>query len=332
MTQPRIGLSAPTPQMIEARDFLMLVKTYPVPSKTYGETLCCAAIDTTRGGWVRIFPVNFRALSRDTQFRKWQFIRATYGTARGDNRPESIRIHQETIQAGEWLPPANWSRRRSFVDPLVVPSIEWLRRDNTINGTSLGVLRPLRIDDLLIESADRWDPTSEEERVQLELAWEQSELPRTDLEPIPFRFKYRFHCEDVECVRGHEMVILDWEISQAYRRWRSTYGELGWREAIRRNIAQSGGPREPPHPARIRVRLGQPDRRNGRRFLRPWLRARPDTGPPDGQLLGPVDSVGVIITMANRGDRDPHDEQIAVGLGGGLAATLAGCSWASTIW
>ena len=238
MTQPRLGLSAPTPQMNEARDFLMLVKTYPVPSKTYGETVCCAAIDTTRGGWVRIFPVNFRALSRDTQFKKWQFIRATYGTARNDNRPESIRIHQETILTGEWLPPANWSRRRSFVDPLVVPSIEWLRRDNTINGTSLGVIRPLRIDDLLIEAADRWDPTSEDERVQLELAWEQTELPRTDLEPIPFRFRYRFHCDDVECVRGHEMVILDWEIAQAYRRWRSTYGEPGWRKALRKKYLE----------------------------------------------------------------------------------------------
>ncbi|MEY2518071.1 MAG: hypothetical protein QOJ89_5435, partial [bacterium] len=100
--------------MGEARDFLMLVKTYPVPSTRYGETVCCAAIDTKSGGWVRIYPVNFRALGRGEQFKKWQFIRAAFGPTRDDSRPESIRVFQETIVAGELIEPRQWARRRAF--------------------------------------------------------------------------------------------------------------------------------------------------------------------------------------------------------------------------
>jgi hypothetical protein len=231
--QTRLDLPGAPVEFNAARDFLMLVKTYPTPSTKYGETVCCAAIDPTGGGWVRIYPVNFRSLNRDVQFKKWQFINATYSTARNDNRPESIRIQQETIKPGEWLPPSNWARRRTFTDPLVVPSIEWLRRENASKRTSLGIIRPLKIEALLIEAADRWDPESEDARAQLEIQWEKNELPKTDLEPIPFRFRYRFRCDDSDCNKPHEMVILDWEIAEAYRKWRHSYPGEGWREALR---------------------------------------------------------------------------------------------------
>lgn len=117
----------------------MLVKTYPVPSKKYGETVCCAAIDSATGEWVRIYPVNFRALEPGVQFRKWQFISATFSKARNDARPESIRIHQDSIRAGEWLPPKapGWNRRRQFTDPLIVPSVEALAELNASRRTSL---------------------------------------------------------------------------------------------------------------------------------------------------------------------------------------------------
>ena len=43
MTVTRLSIAVPAPGFNELREFLMLVKTYPVPSKTYGETVCCAA-------------------------------------------------------------------------------------------------------------------------------------------------------------------------------------------------------------------------------------------------------------------------------------------------
>lgn len=214
----------------------MLVKTYPVPSKRYGETVCCAAIDRTTGEWVRIYPVNFRALAPGVQFRKWQFVSATYSKARNDARPESIHIHQDSIQAGLWLPSKGpgWTQRRSFTDPLVVESVEALARRNADRGASLGVIRPRVIEDLVIEKADdTWDQTSEVDYQQLSLAWRSEGLPRTDLERLPYKFRYRFRCDDSACANAHTMVILDWEIGQAYRRWRREYGENGWRAKLR---------------------------------------------------------------------------------------------------
>lgn len=233
--QVPIGLPAPTPAFNEARDFLMLVKTYPTPSSKYGETVCCAAIDPAAGGsWRRIYPVNFRSLARREQFKKWQFINARFATTNRDPRPESIRIQQETIRSGRFLPAGTgWRERRTYTDPLVVQSVEALRLANLERRTSLGVIRPARIEDLLISRADGWDSTSELDFQQLRMDWEREGLPTTDLERLPYEFKYRFRCADEACTRPHEMVILDWEIAQAYRRWRSGYGEAGWRQALR---------------------------------------------------------------------------------------------------
>jgi hypothetical protein len=53
------------------KHFLVVVKTYPNPSATYGETVCCAAIDRDAGEWARIYPITFRRLA-GRQFAKFQ--------------------------------------------------------------------------------------------------------------------------------------------------------------------------------------------------------------------------------------------------------------------
>lgn len=40
--------------------FLVVVKTYPNPSATYGETVCCAAVDPGTHGLARLYPIIFR--------------------------------------------------------------------------------------------------------------------------------------------------------------------------------------------------------------------------------------------------------------------------------
>src|SRR5919201_1092988 len=95
--------------------FLMLVKTYPIPSKSYAETVCCAGLDEETRSWIRMYPVNFRSLAEFARFRKWQFIQATWSPPRGDNRPESRRVHQDSIVAGPVLPSdAGWRERRRW--------------------------------------------------------------------------------------------------------------------------------------------------------------------------------------------------------------------------
>ncbi len=52
------------------RRVLITVKTYPQPRMKYEETVCVAGIDMDSLQWVRLYPVQFRALPFEKQFRK----------------------------------------------------------------------------------------------------------------------------------------------------------------------------------------------------------------------------------------------------------------------
>ena len=55
---------------------LITVKAAPNPSEKYGETVCVAGLrlDLDAGGWVRLYPVNFRELDSDGKFRKYDVV------------------------------------------------------------------------------------------------------------------------------------------------------------------------------------------------------------------------------------------------------------------
>jgi hypothetical protein len=54
-------------------ELLILTKTYPSPSATYRETTCVAAINNA-GKLRRLFPVPYRLLEGDAQFKKWEWM------------------------------------------------------------------------------------------------------------------------------------------------------------------------------------------------------------------------------------------------------------------
>jgi len=67
-------------------ELLILTKTYPSPSANYRETTCVAAINST-GELRRLFPVPYRLLDGDAQFKKWEWIRARISRTDKDHRP-----------------------------------------------------------------------------------------------------------------------------------------------------------------------------------------------------------------------------------------------------
>ena len=77
---------------------LILCKTYPSPSAKYAETSCVAGM-TEDGRLIRLYPVPFRLVSDDQQFKKWQWITARFEKARDDHRPESHRVFVDTNHA-----------------------------------------------------------------------------------------------------------------------------------------------------------------------------------------------------------------------------------------
>jgi hypothetical protein len=221
-------------------ELLPLVKAYPALSKTYGEVCCVAGIQMTSDGprWIRLYPIPFRALADRQQFRKYQRIGVRVETHSGDRRPETRRPDRDSIElVGAPIPTSDgWARRRRWVEPLMTSSMCELRRQRKRDGTSLGVFRPGKVEDLVIEEVDL-----SAEKKAIAKAWagqgslldgldgEEKRRQLREIEQIPYRFKYRYRCDEAGC-KGHEQSIIDWEIVQFYRQVRNS---RNWEQKLR---------------------------------------------------------------------------------------------------
>jgi len=59
-----------------SKEILVVVKTYPNPSKKYQETVCVAGVLLENPPrWIRIYPILFRDLPFDQQFKKFQCLK-----------------------------------------------------------------------------------------------------------------------------------------------------------------------------------------------------------------------------------------------------------------
>ncbi len=217
----------------DPKRILAIVKTYPTPSQAYGETVCCAGVDLDTGRWVRMYPITFRRLA-DKTFAKYQVIECLATRSPKDSRPESLHVDQDSIRlSGSPMPAGEkgWVRRMALLPP-PSRSLEEVQDAQAANSTSIGMLRPARIDGLVMENATPWTEKQRTALAQqhLDLGAATSKQLR-ELVQIPFAFSYRFTCTDDRCT-GHKLQILDWEIGQAYREWSRT--DPGrWEEMIR---------------------------------------------------------------------------------------------------
>lgn len=181
----------------EPKRILVVVKTYPNPSRAHGETVCCAGVDLETGRWVRMYPITFRQLA-DNRFKKYQAIECLATRPRNDSRPDCPRIDQDSIElVGNPVSTANGLQRRMTMLPEPSTSLEAIRAASAASGVSIGMLRPKVLHRLVKEPADPW---TERERAalrqgQLGLGERQAQQLR-ELEQIPWSFSYEFECED----------------------------------------------------------------------------------------------------------------------------------------
>ena len=96
---------------IEKTRVFITVKTYPTLSAKYDELVCTAGI-TEKGKWVRIYPVPFRKLEWEKQYKKYQWIELDLIRSRSDFRLESYKPTNQgkTIQSKEFI--KNWGRKK----------------------------------------------------------------------------------------------------------------------------------------------------------------------------------------------------------------------------
>jgi len=85
--------------------------------------------------------------------------------------------------------------------------------------TSLGIFRPKSVFDLVVSrDAPDWKPKFKAELKQARF-WEQRGTSRVPPRKVPYKFRYRFDCDDNRCKGNHEIMIEDWEVGALY--WRT---------------------------------------------------------------------------------------------------------------
>lgn len=222
---------------------LILCKTYPSPSEKYVETSCVAGVRED-GSLIRLFPVPFRLVKADKQFKKWQWVKAKTEKARKDHRPESYQIKIDTLDCssepistrGDWA-----ERVSALARSEVATSFSQIEKSRLATGKSLGLLRPSRLLAFEIEPVKPSDWTEEEltkllkEQRQGALFEEDAADLRT-LRKLPYSFYYRYECQTLEG-QSEEFrhKIVDWEAGALFWRCQREYG-VNWEAKFRERM------------------------------------------------------------------------------------------------
>ncbi len=206
---------------ITKKKILVTVKTYPNPSKKYGETACCAGVDLENNQLIRLYPIPFRDLDSDKQFKKYNIIEIDCYRSTKDNRPESFKINSDSISIKDYLDTDKglWRRRKEMLSNVPVKSMCQVCKDAETDNLSLGFIKPENIE-FKYSKRSPGDPKKRQACYdQLNLFSKQ----KNPIEEIPYQFYYKFKCANTKGCPGHELSIIDWEIGRAYRKWRLSY-------------------------------------------------------------------------------------------------------------
>ncbi len=202
---------------------LISVKTYPTLSIKYNELVCTAGF-LEDGTWIRIYPLPFRALKNERQYKKWQWVELDLVRNSSDNRPESHKVlNFESLKLIKQLDTKqNWHERKLVVDKgdIYEDLAVLINKANTENLLSLATFKPAKIIDFVIEKASReWDAKKIEilkvKSQQLSLLQTQEEIKKEFalVKKLPYKFSYKF--EDVNGKQS-TLMIEDWEIGALY--------------------------------------------------------------------------------------------------------------------
>lgn len=226
---------------------LILCKTYPSPSARYTETSCVAGIDEA-GALIRIYPMPFRIVNDDQQFKKWQWVTARIEKANADHRPESHKIYVDTIDCTEAPLPAGdkgWALRRQWLSKInLFTDFGAVEAARIANGNTLALLQPARILGLDIKKSavPNW---TEEEKIKLLQMQSQGDLFNGDdeakslklLRKIPYDFHYRYECTVNGKKIEYRHKLVDWEVGALYLNVERAHGK-NWEAPFRKKLEE----------------------------------------------------------------------------------------------
>lgn len=213
----------------EKKTVLITVKTYPTPAAKGAEVSCTVGI-TYEQKWIRLFPIPFRFMGGDKQFKKYQWVEV-FVKKSSDKRKESFEVDIDTLNViSEPLSTQkSWEARKQLILPLKAPSLCYLQRNRKRTGDTLSIIKPKKVHGFSIEAdTPDWTPEQKAKLLQYSLF---DKNPLVPLEKIPYKFSYRFSCDDSNC-NGHKLMCTDWELGASYWKWKRQYGDEWYQKII----------------------------------------------------------------------------------------------------
>jgi hypothetical protein len=212
----------------ERMKVLVTVKAYPGVGCTAGETVCVAGVRLDHGEpeWVRLWPVQFREMEHEKQFKKWQIIELDASPSDRDRRPESYRPNLDSLTPGPVISAdRKWEQRWRMLGDLVgrTTLCQLMKAQIDQPAPSLGLVgvRPGA------RASVRQGPVWTADKELLARITAQPTLFREEeleiLQPPPFQVSYQWHCMEDDC-NGHGHSTCDWEAGQAARKFMKLYG------------------------------------------------------------------------------------------------------------
>jgi hypothetical protein len=193
---------------------LIAVKTYPTLSTKYEESVCTAGF-TENGKFIRIYPITFRKLPYESQYKKYEWIDIDIQKNKSDFRPESFQptsLDTKIRVISKVDTKSNWYERKKIILKKVYTNfkeIESQAKDKSI-GTSLAVFKPTKIINFSWTSwGAEWDKKKLDKLNQLKLFETKHEIIRK----LPYKFVYEFEDESGDTRR---MLIEDWEVGALF--------------------------------------------------------------------------------------------------------------------
>ena len=199
------------------KKILLTVKTYPAISEKYSELVCTAGL-TEDGDWIRIYPVPFRKLAYQNQYKKYEWREFNLMRNNSDFRPETYR----PIDVDELIPTLGrvgtengWAHRNSIVLKNIYTDLTKLINDAKDKNkyTSLATFKPTVIHNFVWEEAERDWKESQKDALKQQNLFEVNKDDFSIVRKLPYKFSYIF--EDCNGKRS-KLMIEDWETGMLF--------------------------------------------------------------------------------------------------------------------
>jgi hypothetical protein len=212
---------------------LIITKTYPSPSRKYRETSCVAAINQD-GEMRRLFPIPFRLLDGDMQFKRWEWVKARISKASDDHRPESFKVDIDSIDRIQRMgTDQGWAERMQWIAPHFLQNYDSLESRRQTTGQTLGFIRPIEFT-LIIKPSDKpdWSPDEKAKLIQDGLFDSTALRTMLPLKKVPFDFYYSYTCQTPAKQQLYKHKLTDWEVDALYWNCQRDYGQ-NWEKYFR---------------------------------------------------------------------------------------------------